>query len=62
MIIADINGRAIRSYRIYNIYIRITDSWGNAKETTHIFYAVKNTYFLIVLGYSWLRREDFYFR
>jgi hypothetical protein len=62
IIIADIDGRAMRSYRTYNIYIRITDSWGNAKEATHTFHAIESAYFPIVLGYPWLRREDPHFR
>jgi hypothetical protein len=62
IIIVDINDRIIRSYHIYNIYIRITDSWDNAKETTYTFHAVKSIYFLIILSYPWLRKEDPYFR
>jgi hypothetical protein len=40
----------------------MTDNWGNVKEATYIFYIVKSAYFLIVLGYLWLRREDPHFR
>jgi transposase InsO family protein len=62
MIIAGVDGRAMRSYRTYDICIRMTDSWGNAKEATHTFHAVESAYFPIVLGYPWLRREDPHFR
>jgi transposase InsO family protein len=58
MTVAGIDGKPMKSYRTYEVRVKLTDSWGCTRETTHLFYAVDSAYYTLVLGYPWLRIED----
>lgn len=57
-IVAGIDGRAVTSHNVYDICVRMSDSWGTTREATHTFYGIQSPYYPVVLGYPWLRKTN----